>query len=210
MSYPMPGPPAPPPQPRARPATVTASSWLLFFVAALYVATFVGIIATMSTVMDIYRDIYAGTDLEGTEGIVAASSVVVGAVWLVIAIGVVVLAVLNNKGKNASRIVTWVLGGLALCCSGALLALEGLLTDMQAPDVDGPDPAAVQRALDAALPDWYNTLGWVTSIGSILALIAALVLLALPASNEFFRAPRQPPYEPPPYPQPPYPQPPTT
>jgi hypothetical protein len=208
MSYPMPGPPAP--QPKARPATVTASSWLLFFVAALYVATFVATIATMGTVMDIYRDAYAGTDLEGTEGIAGGASVLVGAVMLLVAIGVVVLAILNNMGKNASRIVTWVLGGLALCCSGGMLALEGMFTGMQAPDVDGPDPAAVQRALEAALPDWYNTLGWVTSIGSILALIGALVLLALPASNEFFRAPRNSPHEPPPYPQPPYPQPPAT
>lgn len=199
MSYPMPSQPQPGPS-RARPGTVTASSWLLFLVAALYTASFVAALATLGTVMDVYRDAYEGTPEEGTETFAAVTTVASASIFLLVAIGLVVLAILNNLGKNPARIVTWVVGGIALCCSGAGLALQGVLTSLPTPDdAEGPDPMEVQRAVEAALPDWYLTLSWVTSIGAILALIVALILLALPPSNEFFRK-APPAFEPPPYP----------
>jgi hypothetical protein len=59
--------------------------------------------------------------------------------------------------------------------------------------------------LEEALPDWLTPLSVAGTAISVLALLAALILLALPASNDFFR--RQPPQPPQPVePPPPYPQ----
>jgi hypothetical protein len=190
-------PPPPTPAARVRPATVTAATWLLLLVAAISVVTFILTLATAGTVADVYRDAYAGTDLEGTEGVATASTIGAGAVSLLFAIGFVVLALLDHRGNNPARIITWVLGGVALCCSGGGLALSGLAGGMQADTGGGPDPAEVQRMLEDALPGWYGPLSLILSIASVLALAVALILLALPPSNEFFRKP-EPPFEPPP------------
>lgn len=204
MSYPMPGQPASP-QPKPRPGTVSAASWLLFLVAAIYVASFVATLVTLDVFVDATRDAYAGTELEGQEDFAVVSTVAQAVLFLLVAGGLVALGILNNLGKNPARIVTWVVGGLVLCCTGALLALQGVLTSMPVPEeAEGPDPVEVQRQIEAALPDWYMTLSWVGTVVAILALIGALILLALPPSNEYFR--KTPPQaEPPTYPPPPYP-----
>ncbi len=205
MSYPMQGQPPSPPPAKRRPGTVTASSWLLFLIAAIYVLSFVLVVSTVGTMLDVYREAYEGTPQEGTEAGMVAGTVGSAVLFLLVAIGLVVLALLNNRGKNAARIVTWVVGGLALCCNGAGLALQGILTSLPAPEgVEGPDPAEVQRQVEAALPDWYLPLSMGSQAVTILALIVALILLALPPSNEFFRK-APPAYQPPTYP-PPYPQ----
>jgi hypothetical protein len=54
-------------------------------------------------------------------------------------------------------------------------------------NANGPDPAEVQRRLEAGLPGWYNPITTTLSVISLLALLGALILLALPASNPFFR-----------------------
>lgn len=183
--------PAPPPQ--ERPATVTIANWLLILVAALYALSFVLVISQVGTVNEIYREVFAGTEVEGTEGILTATTVVASALFLLFAAGLVVLAILNNKGKNATRIVTWVLGGIALCCGGLGLLASGL--NMQTGD--NFDQAELERLMAERLPGWYEPLSIATGIIEMLALIVALILLALPASNEFFRKPEQP-FEPPP------------
>ena len=204
MSYPMPGQP-PAPERKPRPGTVSAASWLLFLVAAIYVASFVATLITLDVFVNATREAYAGTELEGQEDFAVITTVAQSVIFLLVAGGLVALGILNNLGKNPARIVTWVVGGLVLCCTGAGLALQGVMTSVPVPeDVEGPDPMEVQRQIEAALPDWYITLSWIGSVVAILALIVALILLALPPSNEFFR--KTPPQaEPPAYPPPPYP-----
>jgi hypothetical protein len=201
---------APPPSgapARPRPATVTASTWLLLATAVLFLVSVVAAISTAGTVADVYRQAYEGTELAGTEGIATASTIGAALFNALFAAGFVVLALLNHRGKNPARIVTWVVGGLALCCSGGGLALSGVTSGMQIDTDDGPDPAEVQRMLEDALPGWYGPVTLTVTIGVILTLAVALLLLALPPSNEFFRK-RERPFEPPPgYPPPPsYPQ----
>ncbi|MPZ25377.1 MAG: hypothetical protein GEV12_02735 [Micromonosporaceae bacterium] len=202
-------PPPPPPGPaaRVRPATVTAATWLLVGYAVLAIVGGVIGLANAGTISDVYREAYAGTDAEGMEGAAIGGVVGGGAVSMVIAIGVIVLAMLNHRGKNPARIVTWVLGGIALCCTGGGLALTGATSGFQMDSGTGPDPAEVQRMVDEALPSWYGGVSLTITIVSILAIAVALLLLALPPSNAFFRKPEQP-FEPPPgYPPPPsYPQ----
>jgi hypothetical protein len=59
-----------------------------------------------------------------------------------------------------------------------------------------PDPQELQRRLGEELPSWYTPLVTTAAILTVLALLGAIILLALPPSNEFFRRP-QPTWEPP-------------
>ena len=187
---------------KVRPATVTIADALLIVVAIAYAAGFVVAISIMGTVTEVFREEFAGTEAEGAEGVAAFFYVIAAAINLLIAIGLVVLAVLNNKGKNPARIVTWVLGGIGLCCTGFGLigssiggggSFGGTSTEI--------DQDELTRRLEDALPSWYEPVNLGILVISLLALATALLLLALPPSNEFFR--KTPNYEPPPpaYPQ---------
>ncbi|WFE25815.1 hypothetical protein O7623_20915 [Solwaraspora sp. WMMD791] len=185
--------PAAPPV-KARPSTVTISSYLLFLTAALQVVGLIVALSVTGTMQQVYEDAYA--DFEGMEaiGTITTVTTIAGAIFgLLVAAGLVVLALLNNRGKNPSRIVTWVLGGIFLCCSGGGLALgaagSALPTGTTGTDPNMPDPAQVQRDLEAALPGWYDPVNLLLGVVTVLALLAALILLALPPSNEFFRKP---------------------
>ncbi|MFC0530379.1 hypothetical protein [Phytohabitans kaempferiae] len=182
----------------ARPRTVTVSSYLLYLYAALGL---IGVILSLTVIgktADVYREAYEGTSAEGTEAIVTVTSVIVAVLGLLFAAAFVVLAIFNNRGKNASRIVTWVLGGVSLCCSGISLAGSAVTSSMsfESGQTDVPDAAEIQERLEAALPGWYTPATIAISVISLLALLVALILLALPPSNEFFRKPA-PVWEPP-------------
>jgi hypothetical protein len=194
-------PPPPAPASRVRPATVTAATWLLLLVAVTLVASAVLAFSQAGTIADVYREAYAGTDIEDSTDVIAAASSVGGGLFsLLLAAGFVVLALLDHRGKNPARIVTWVLGGVGLCCVGGGLALTGLTSGIQMDTADGPDPAEVQRMLDDALPAWYSPVSLTLTIAALLALVLALILLALPPSNAFFRKPTQAVEPPPGYP----------
>ncbi|HLU32502.1 MAG TPA: hypothetical protein VKZ74_00560 [Natronosporangium sp.] len=200
MSYADPTQPSAPGSPPSRPMVVTASSWLLWLTAVLFILPALVSLAYIGTYSDVYQQAYAGTDAEGTEavsvGIAAASSVF----FILFGVGFALLGYFNSRGRNGSRITTWVLGGLALCCSGVGLVLSGLASGMEGMQAEGaPDPAEVERMLSDALPGWFGPLNLVASIVGTLALLAVLVLLALPPANEFFRKrPEDEDFEPPP------------
>ncbi|MEW2543001.1 hypothetical protein O7542_25235 [Micromonospora sp. WMMC264] len=182
---------APGTAPRARPSVVTLSSWLLILVAAIQVVNLIVALTVAGTVRDVLTDAYAGSSAEGAADIAYVFSIVTAIVSLLIAAGLVVLALLNNRGKNASRITTWVLGGILLCCTGGGL-LTGLTGGMTGGTATGdmPSPDEIQRRLDDALPSWYTPVNLLLGLVALLALLAALILLALPKANEFFRKPK--------------------
>lgn len=186
---------------KVRPATVTIAGVLLIVTAVVYLIGFIVAISIMGTVTDVFREELAGTEAEGAEGVAAAFYVAVAAINLLFAVGLVVLALLNNKGKNPARIVTWVLGGISLCCSGFGLLTSGMGGGSFGSTGD-VDQEQLQQRLEDALPSWYGGANVSILIVSILALAGAMLLLALPPSNEFFRKPQQ--VEPPPPPA--YPQ----
>lgn len=181
-----------------RPGTVTISSYLLYLYAALGVIGAIIGLSVMGTITDVYREAYEGTSAEGTEAFVTGTTIVVGVISVLFAAAFVVLAIFNNRGKNPSRIVTWVLGGISLCCSGTSLASSALTGSMNfdTGQNDVPDASEIQRRLEDALPGWYTPVSITLAVISLLALLAALILLALPPSNEFFRKPA-PAWEPP-------------
>jgi hypothetical protein len=195
---------------------VSAAAGLLLLVAIAQVAGLVLALSYAGTVRDVYTKAYKGTDAEGAIKLFTTLGSVVSIVLgLLFAAAFVVLALLNSRGKNPARITTWVIGGIALCCIGFGLATSaaGNSFTMRGGGTNSnlPDPAEVRRQLNAALPSWYNGLSVTVSLIGLLALLAALILLALPPSNEFFRKPQPqwqapPGYPPPGYLPPSYPQ----
>lgn len=177
-------PPPPAPAPAARPVTVTVADALLLLVAVLYVIAFIATLAIVGPMRDVLSEEVAGTAAEGSEGFVTAGLIGSAILNLLFAAGFVALALLNDKGKNPARIVTWVVGGIALCCNGVNLAFSRI--DTTGGDVDA---ARLEQRLQEELPGWTEPVSIVATVVSLPALVAAIILLALPASNEFFRRP---------------------
>lgn len=186
---------------RARPATVSTANLLLLIVAALYVIGFLINISVIGTMTEVFREQFAGTAAEGSESVASAFIIGASMINLLFAAGFIVLALLNNRGKNPARIVTWVVGAIALCCNG--LGLIGQSAGSMGSTGGDVDAEALERALADALPSWFDAANLIVIVLTIIALLVSLILLALPASNEFFRRP-DPMVEPPPsYPPPP-------
>jgi hypothetical protein len=183
---------------------VTISSYLLYATALCQLASLVITLAYLGTQQRVLRQAGGATaDAATTNAIATVVALVVG---LLIVAALVVLAVLNMRGRNAARITTWVLGGLSLCCVGAGSAATALLSSVDTTGSGTVSPAELQRRVDAALPAWYGPVTNTLAVLSGLALLGALILLALPPSNAFFRKPAPAGWTPtPPYPGQPYP-----
>ncbi|MFI5837027.1 hypothetical protein ACIA5A_25435 [Micromonospora sp. NPDC051300] len=184
---------APGTPPRARPSVVTLSSWLLILVAVIQVLNLIVTLSVIGTIRDVLKDAYAGTSAESAGDIAYAFTIGSSVLTLLLAIGLVVLALLNNRGRNVSRIITWVVGGLLLCCTGGGL-LNGVSGGMMGgggnANGDLPSTQEIQRRMEDALPSWYGPVSLLLGIVALLALLGALILLALPKANEFFRKPK--------------------
>ncbi len=188
-SYPAPGYPAP--EARSRPTVVTVATYLLYVVAAVQVINALIAFANSGKMSDALKDVYAGTGAEGAESIVSFVFIGGGVINLVLGAGFAVLGFLDGRGKNPARIVTWVVGGISLCCFGAGLggtALNGAV-DTGDTTTGGPTADEVQQRLDAALPSWYTGATTTLAVVALFAVLGTIILLALPASNQFFRKP---------------------
>jgi hypothetical protein len=198
-------------EPQGRPATVTAAAYMLIGVAVLLVANAIISFATLSTVIDATKKAYAGIK-NADQMTTAAQAAGVGFAifYVVVAAGFVVLALFNMRGANPARIVTWVLGGLAVLCFGCGLAgtaASSALTTGSNQTVNGVDMAAAAKQVKDALPSWLQPTQLSIGIINLLLVILVIILLALPASNAFFRKNRGGPGTPDPgFPTLPYPQ----
>jgi hypothetical protein len=202
VAYPM---YAQPPAPRARPTTVTVSSYLLYVAAAVGLISAVLSLTEVSTINSVYKDAYSGTSSEGTEAVIVGVTVVGVVINILFAAGLAILAIFNNRGRQGARITTWVIGGISLCCSGFGVAGTALTSSMNLDSGTGPSSSEVEQRLADALPSWYTPVTVVLAAISFLSILGAIILLALPASNAYFR-PVQAGWDPSmPYPQPPYP-----
>jgi hypothetical protein len=205
------------PAARPRPTTVTVSSYLLMVAAAVSLLNAVLSLSTIGTVSRVAHGIFddSGTTDGDVIATVSVAGVAVGATINIIFAGaLLVLALINNRGRNASRITTWVLGGISLCCTGAGLAGTAASSSFgtSAGGESAAQSAELERQLEESLPSWWGPVTTTSSVIVLLAILVALILLALPASNEYFRKPQatwtpQPGFPTPPYPgqQPPYP-----
>lgn len=207
---------APPPPPgappaRIRPATVTVASWLLVLVVVFAAVYLIASIAALPDFVDAFEEAFAGTESDDFATVAAWFTLIAGVVYLLVGIALAILAIFNNRGRNPARIVTWVVGGLGVCCGGLNLisTAVGSVTSNMGGGSDTPDAEEMERIFTEHLPGWLAPVTLTANLAGVLLVVAALLLLALPPSNEFFRKPEQP-FEPPPgYPQPPppsYPQ----
>ncbi|GAA1748115.1 hypothetical protein [Luedemannella helvata] len=181
--------------PKPRPTVVTAAVGLLYAAAGILFLLGIISISNAGTMSDVYEEAYRGTSAESAGGTIGtASSWGSGALYIVFAIVMLVLAIFVGRGKQPARITTWVVAGLvALCCGcgGILGAASGSLTDSLTsgaePAPGQPDPAELQRLLDDRLPSWYTPATTTLAILLTLACLAVVILLALPAAHPYFR-----------------------
>jgi hypothetical protein len=193
---------APAATPKPRPGTVTLAIWLMYLYVLLQVIGIAVVLASLSNLQDAYRTAFKDsttTTPEAAATIATVSVVVAVVLGLLIAAGLVVLAIFNGKGKNPARIVTWVLCGIAICCGGINLisSVAGSSMNFGGGGNGAPSQSEIANAVKNAMPSWY--LPTVTAVGLIglAVVIAVVVLLALPASNDFFRKQQEPVWEPP-------------
>lgn len=163
---PLPGGPVRPP----RPVTVTAAVGLM---ATQVVLSFIGAVVPLlmkSEIVDAYRRMPTPSGQAKVDPDTQFLMNTGGGACLTVAAAIIfgVLAFFLLRGANVARIITWVLGGLSLCCTG--FGVIGL---------------AMMAA--AKLPGAYIGTVVVTGGLSFVITIVVIVLLALPVSNAFFK-----------------------
>ena len=208
--------PMPPEGPKQRPTSVTVVVWTQFVTAAVLILTAIAQFSVQGTVEDAVMEELRNDPSFAESGITAddistfVSVIFVGiaVVYVIFAVFYVVLGLLNNAGKRPARILSWILSGIALLCCG----MFGLIGQVAGTTytVNGESNDQLTQAVEDATPAWATTLEWVSLLLFIFGSLAIIILLAVPASNEFFRKeeppggyPGQPPYGQPPYGGPP-------
>jgi hypothetical protein len=182
------------PATQRRPSIVTLAGALLIVGAAVLIIRSLLPLPYLSDAADAAKAAYANsTDPNMTPDRIASlakiSTIAGAAVYVVAGVGIVILAMLDLRGNNVARIITWVVGGLGvLCCGlGSLAGLAGgslAIGNSKATGVDTKE--AAKRIMDA-YPNWYQPVVVVLTVLLVLALAVALILLLLPAANEYFR-----------------------
>lgn len=176
---------------KSRPATVTTAAALQIL---LFVLSVVGVTLTLTYGADVTEAMRANLEAQGAApDIVNSMSAGDDALSLVFnmapGLAVLILAFFVLRGSNGARITTWVISGLMLLCS---IGGVGIMALIGASSVDGVDFAEATEAGLAAVPSWYNAFSTVSLVVSVLAYLLVIILLALPASNDYFRKDRAP------------------
>ncbi|WP_326999855.1 hypothetical protein OHA72_32560 [Dactylosporangium sp. NBC_01737] len=174
-----------------RPAPVTAARWLLLVVAALpMVSALLGVVL-IDDLRRAYIAAYGGVR-GGDEATGAVIAGVIAAGLILVVCGIP--ALLLGRPRNWVRIVVWVLCTIGVCCLS-----PGILggTSVTSPRVTstGTSSSEITARIADTMPGWYVPLTVVLAAASVLGVLLVAVLLALPASNAYFR--RQPPPQPP-------------
>ncbi len=168
----MPPPPVPGEMPVSRPdrpSTVTLAAGLMILQVVLSLVSMVILLANQDVLKAVtQRALEDSKQPAGADAVDAAMtftmiSIVAATVVLVVAFAVLVPLLL--RGNNVARIVTWVVTGILLCCTGL---------------------GFTQGGGDAA-PGWYTTMSLVMNVVGVLIYLGIIVLLLLPPSNAFFR-----------------------
>jgi hypothetical protein len=174
---------------KPRPGVVSAASLLLYLVGIIQLGSVVIGLLQIGPIRKVVDEQFAGKPEGNVAGTAAIVGIVIGvALAVFIAVGAIVLGVLVGKGKNPARIVTWVLAGIGTLCTGCGLAsnaISGSLTSSM--QQANPDQAELSKQIQDAIPSWMTTVSTVTNVLVLICLLLVIILLALPASNDFFR-----------------------
>jgi hypothetical protein len=198
--------------PTKRPTVVTLAGALLIAAAVILVVRSLIGLPYLADAADAARAAYAGSTDPNVTGdriatVIKVSAIGGLAVSVLLAIGFVVLGMLDLRGNNVGRILTWIFGGIGVLCCGIGSAVGGATngrTMGTSSDVGGVDTKAATEQINNAYPGWYvPTTAALTAIMTVLLLVT-IILLMLPASNQYFRRDKDVPFVPPTA-EPPYP-----
>ncbi|MEU1396763.1 hypothetical protein ABZ403_11980 [Micromonospora zamorensis] len=110
----------------------------------------------------------------------------VGLVVSLVALAILLLALVNLVGRNWTRIVTWIIGGVTLVVAGCWRALALIPAPSgEVPEVTEWD--SVKAVAGQLIPAWVEPVATVTGFVASPSLLVALVVLALPPANSFYR-----------------------
>jgi hypothetical protein len=164
--------------------------WALYALAAIQIISAILSIATMGATIDAAREAVEGTsDGDTIVTTMRISSYVGLAFGVAFAAGFSVLAVFVGRGAQPARIISWVALGLMLCCNGfgLLGAAAGGVLSGAGGDTGDVDQDRLTRSIEESIPGWLTPVNYVLLFLGILASAAGIILLALPAANQFFR-----------------------
>ena len=170
--------------PRTRPGAVTAAGYLLYTVAALFLVSVVVGLSTAGKTLRATKDVLQQTsNRDATTAIKAGLFVGIG-VDVVVVVVFILMAVYVLRGSNAWRITAWVISGLGVLCTLCGVGGAGLSR------INSSNLTSAQsQELKDAVPAWARDGQIAVNLLIAIALIAVIILLALPAANDFFRRP---------------------
>jgi hypothetical protein len=189
----------PAPAPRARPSTVSLAVNLFYVAAGIELLNVILGLAYAGALEKGAKKAVEGTAQAGnpTGGVSGAITIVIG---LLIVVLLVLLAIFVGRGKQVARVLAWVLGGIALCCTiavgGLSLAGETFWNQARNNDPSLPTWDRYNELLYSEVPGWYRPVTTILGILLVLAILVPIVLLALPSSHPYFRK-VEPEWEPP-------------
>jgi xanthine/uracil permease len=184
---------APAPGPKVRPGSVRTASILLYVSAVLLLIVAAVSFVPVGEMQKIVKEIYADDPQTQQAASVGQTIgiVVTGIIYVLIAVGLVVLGVFVGKGKQPARIITWVVSGLAVLCLGCGLAGSAVSNSLSG--LGGADARSEEllKRIQEATPAWVHATSLTLQIVTLIAMIAVIILLALPGSNDYFRKEQQ-------------------
>jgi hypothetical protein len=177
---------------KRRPGAVAAAGYLLFLAAASLIIYAILPLPSMSKVVDATRDAYASAGSTQPTPDQAATGARLGiivavVIAVVLAVLFAVIGALVLRGNRVGRILAWIFGGLGALCTICLSAGALLSGSVNQGKINGVDTKVVNDKIAAAAPSWLRPTQASLGIIILISLILVIILIAMPASNAFFR-----------------------
>ncbi len=197
---------------------MSAAGYLFILAAILWIISSLLPLASINKVADAARAAFANCTNpkpDTVANLIKGLTIGAAVLFVIIAIGAIILGTFVLRGSRAARIITWVAAGLGVIlqgCQGVSAGLSGSFSGFNTSSSSSScvDSKTLNDQIKAAQPSWLRPTSTTLAIIMLLALIVVIILLALPASNAFFRkggpaAPGVPGVADPAYPNLPYP-----
>jgi hypothetical protein len=180
----------PTPAERTRPGAVTAAGALLYATAAIIIVQILLTLSVMSKELTAIREAYQNVANGDTLITITRASLIGGLIVdVAVAVAFAIFAYFNMQGRNGIRIATWVVGGLAVLCFGCGSVSGGLSSRFTSSSNQSPELKAAADHLRNAIPHWYTSAAAGLDVVLFIAMVLVIILLAVPASNAYFRKP---------------------
>jgi hypothetical protein len=173
---------------------VSAAGYLFILAAVLWIVTAILPLASINKVADAARSAFANCTNpkpDSVANLIKGFTIGATIVFIIIAIGAIILGTFVLRGSRAARIITWVAAGLGVIlqgCQGISAGLSGSFSGFNTNSSGScVDNKALQDQIKAAQPSYLRPISVTLAIIMLLLLIVVIILLALPASHPYFR-----------------------